>query len=196
LLSDASGFPSTAPIQPAVWKRWPELAQDLTAWLDGHIAKCGASANCRKAAEQLAKVDGVRGNAVEFKLPDGRALQYLRATSRSKGKGVLHPAPAWEQEGADVAPDQLRIDLWRIAAEDGPVRRLRLKDGWFSQTELIDPYCESQCSGGWTGRPEAFAAHGRTFIFGAYQGGTTSGYVFLELMPTELKWVGSYRWGS
>jgi hypothetical protein len=198
LLSDAGGFPVTAPIRPAVWKRWPELARELTTWLEGHTVKCGQSASCREAAKQLATAGSVQGDAWEFKLQDGRALQYLRATSQSKGKGVLSHSDLKEEQ-VDPDPDRLQINLWRIVTGEGAVRVLRLNEvstGWLSGAELVDPYCDSQCTGGWTGRPDVFTAHGRTFMFGPYQGGTTGGYLFFEVMPTELKRLGWYRWGS
>ncbi len=166
-------------------------------WLKPYLVKCGQSLSCRQTAERLAAPDGLHGDAREFKLPDGRTLQYLRATSKSKGKAVLGDRPSGS--GEDQEPDTLKIDFWRIATEDGGARVLRLHedapfgDGWLSRMELVDRYCESQCSGGWTGQPDVIAVHGRTFIFGPYQAGTHAGYVFLEVMPAKLKFLGWYR---
>lgn len=200
LLSDVSGFPLRATIAEAKWKKWPELVSELKRWADQQTARCGQNKVCTKAAALLAVPNRMEGQAREFALPDGRKIQYLTASSQSVGPGVLTALnqPDYPGETTSSEPDTLEISLWRVEAKDGTTRVLRFSQGiwpWLNgEAELRNPYCESQCSGGWN--PEVFTVAGRAFAFGTYQTGTVGGYMFLELTATELKLLGWYRWGS
>lgn len=200
LLSDASGFPSKASVAEARWRKWPELVTELKRWGDRQVARCGQNKACTQAAALLAAPERMKGQAQELTLRDGRKIQYLSASSRSAGPGVLTALnqPDYVGETASSEPDTLEISLWRVEAKDGTARTLRSSQSiwsWLSgEAELRDPYCGSQCSGGWN--PEMFTVADRAFAFGTYQTGTVSGYMFVEITDTELKLLGWYRWGS
>jgi len=202
LLSDPRGFPDRRTIKEDEWSSWPELAKELHRWAAAQRKNCEQVRACMRAVDDLATPGRLRGEAREYIFPDGRKLQYLAATAKSNsshGHSIKHP----HLDTDDMQPNTLHVDLWRVVMPDGATRILRLETAnpddnyWLSGAALVDsPECESQCSGGWSGLPDVFTFHGRTFVFGADWRGTTFGFIFLEVVQTELMYIGAYSWGS
>jgi hypothetical protein len=176
-----ASFSDVQVVEPRVWRRWPELAQELAAWRKSEIKHCSEAASC---VTNLASAARMRGAGLEYRLPDGRRLQLLRATSRPPGAASGTPQPF-----------ALAI-LWRIVAPDGTARVLRDDKEWLTGVTTASDDCASQCRWNWDARPEVFSLSGRTFVFGPYSGGTVEGYQFIEVLPQKLKLLGWYRWGS
>jgi len=198
LLSRKEGFGFVRTLPASEWQEWPEFRQELQSWAKQYFSKCSSVPDCEKSISWLSSSKNFHGEAREFELQDGRKLQFLQAESQTEGDGVLIHKPAYVGEYAP--PDTLTTNLWRLVNTDGSVHILRINDGgWLDvlgNTVLNVPYCESQCDPSWTGNPEVISADGGTFVFGPYAGGTVNGYLFLEVLPTELKFLGWYRWGS
>ncbi|HEY6095588.1 MAG TPA: hypothetical protein VIU93_11620 [Gallionellaceae bacterium] len=198
LLSRKDGFAAVKTLPPSEWKDWPEFRQEINSWKSKQLSKCNSKNACKEAVNWLTSEKHIQGEAVEFQISDGRKLQFLRATSSTQSGGVLVPKPIYIQDV--TPPDSLHTNLWRLVNTDNSVRVLRISnESWLADlgnTILNDPYCENQCGPSFTGRPEVISAKGRTYIFGSYSGGTVSGYLFFEVLPTELRFLERYRGGS
>jgi hypothetical protein len=164
-------------LDAAVWRRWPELARELSAWRKSDAASCPNASYC---ISKLASAQNLRGVALEYRFHDGRRLQFLRAASRPMRGGT----------------EFLLVKLWRGIDAEGRARVLRDSHEWASGIVTGVTDCQTQCHWNWDKRPEVFTVSGRTFVFGPFSGGTVSGYMFLEVLPHELKLLGEYRWGS
>jgi hypothetical protein len=198
LLSDGAGFPLTQEVDTQDWRLWPELEAVLKRWRNETLAKCAGNSSCKKAVRQITKLDDLKGNARMFLLMDGRKLEYLDAIGQVNGINVMTGKPREITDGglSDQLQNTLSISIWRIVSSTGATQILKIPRHFPANAELNVPDCESQCPGGWDGPPDVFTAHGRTFVFRSYSGGTVSGYAFFELMANELKYLGVYRWGS
>lgn len=197
LLNRADGFPPERVVSPNEWKQWPEFLQELKYWTGIELGNCENLEVCKKAVEWLALPKHINGMAREFSLVDGRKLQFVQASSKTNGKGVLGNTP--EYVGENTEPDEMQANLWRIVNMDGSAKLLRTREnisGNIDDSVLVDHYCGSQCSYKWSGSPSVISAKGRTFIIGGFSGGTLYGYLILEVLPTELVYIGKFAWGS
>lgn len=181
LISANSTFAAKRKISPSSWQKWPELLNELHHWKNTRNFECGNDDKCIKTIENLSIIKNMDGYSIEFMLPDGRKLQYLRANS---------PIP--ENKPSSVHEDNayLITDIWRIIKANGKSQVLRA----YTNTDTNN--CETQCMSGWNRIPDVFTIRGRTFIFGPFSGGTVFGYNFIEVLQKELKTLGQYSGGS
>ena len=200
LVNKMGGFSAARVLGEAEWKSWTELQHEIHAWEKEMISSCKSNKsklNCMQSVNWLVGINTIQGSAKEYLLKNGTKLQHLQAESHSKGEGVLTHKPDFA--GDFTSPDSLKINLWRLVSADGSVRVLKIDDDWLAvlgNTKLIDPYCESQCGPSWGGELEVISTVDRSFIIGPYSGGTVSGFLFFEVLPNQLKFLGWYRWGS
>lgn len=203
LLSRKDGFPPSRLLAPSEWQGWTEVKQELHMWAtqSRDLMHCRKQ-DCKRSISWLSLPEHLQGQAREFRLPDGRALQFLQAISKTKEPGVLVEKPADAGEGS--YPDVLEINLWRLVRGDGSVRLLKIDDRSREWKEglglwgagLDSPYCENSCGAKWGGMPEVVNYHDRTFILVEYSSGTVSGILLFELLSGELKYRGRYLWGT
>lgn len=194
VLSRPEGFPLARLVPQNEWKQWPEFQQELKKWSIGQLEDCKNLPKCKKATDWLVMPEHIEGEAYEYKIDGGRKLQYIQALSRGKGKGVLGYL-AEHSAGARKA-DELQVSLWRLVNSDGSARVLTNGEVSPPAVSLVDHYCEAQCTADWRGMPTVISWKGFTYVVGASSRGTLHGYVVLEVLPNELKFVGSVDWGS
>lgn len=186
LSSDGSArFLRPHAVPAAAWKAWPELAAHTQAWARDYTTHCPPAQRCPPAPKLLGRLDRLRGGASEYRLASGARLQMLGASAR--------PQPV---AGEGAARAFVMIRLWRWQGADGRARQISDESRWFSSVELESESCETQCSWQWDSQPEVFEFAGRSFVFGAFVGGTVHGYQLAEVLPHGIRPLGGYRWGS
>jgi hypothetical protein len=103
-------------LEAKVWRRWPELAQELSAWRKSESGKCTDASTCMAKS---AYASHLRGVALEYTLQDGRRLQFLRAESRPVDGNNRLLVRLWRS--ADyLARNERRHDFGREAAQALP----------------------------------------------------------------------------
>ncbi len=172
-------------VPQAVWRAWPELTDAVRTWAREYARDCQPAASCQPHRQLEADLARPRGQAVEYGLPGGGRLQVLRASTR--------PRPAPQDKTVRVFAV---IDLWRWQGQDGRARRMTGDAQQLNSIELENDRCETQCQHRWDGPIEVVEYGGRVFAVGATTGGTTHGYLILEVLPGEIRQLGGYTWGS
>lgn len=196
LLNRAEGFLTERSIPVGEWRQWAELTQELRSWAIEEMDSCLADKEkCKKEIDWLVKPEHINGKAGEFKLADGRKLQYINASSIAS-IGVVSSALRFNKDIPQAGTDVLKINMWRLINTDGSVQILRGGNNNEARSYIdvcIDD-CKSQKFSRWTGR--VIFANGQIYIIGGYYDGHTYGYLITEVLSKELKPVGGFSWGD